>query len=119
MAPEAKDTFVITRGTEECIVAYPLDEWKKYEEKLQNLNQFDEKNRFFLRTILMWSEEVNLDSQQRISVPKKLLDFAKIDSKITIVGMVDRIELWNPEKFEAYLLSSAESYESVAAQVMS
>ncbi len=119
MAPEAKDTFVITRGTEECIVAYPLDEWKKYEEKLQNLNQFDEKNRFFLRTILMWSEEVNLDSQQRISVPKKLLDFAGIDGKTTIVGMVDRIELWNPEKFEAYLLSSTESYESVAAKVMS
>lgn len=119
IAPEANDTFVVTRGTEECIVAYPLDEWKKYEEKLQSLNQFDEKNRFFLRTILMWSEEVGLDSQQRISLPKKLIDFAKIDGKVTIVGMVDRIELWNPEKFDNYLNSSTESYETVAATVMS
>lgn len=119
MSPEANDTFVVTRGTENCIVAYPLDEWKKYEEKLQNLNQFDEKNRFFLRTILMWSEEVGLDAQQRVTLPKKLIDFAQIDSKTTIVGMVDRIEFWNPENFEKYLSSSTESYESVAALVMS
>lgn len=119
LAPDANDTFVITRGTEDCIVAYPLDEWKKYEDKLQNLNQFDEKNRFFLRTILMWSEEVSLDSQQRISIPKKLIDFAKIENKTTIVGMVDRIEFWNPEKFEEYLNSSKESYETVASIVMS
>lgn len=119
MSPEANDTFVVTRGTENCIVAYPLDEWKKYEEKLQNLNQFDEKNRFFLRTILMWSEEVGLDAQQRVTLPKKLIDFAQIDSKTTIVGMVDRIEFWNPENFEKYLSSSTESYESVAAMVMS
>lgn len=119
MSPEANDTFVVTRGTENCIVAYPLDEWKKYEEKLQNLNQFDEKNRFFLRTILMWSEEVGLDAQQRVSLPKKLIDFAQIDNKTTIVGMVDRIEFWKPENFEKYLSSSTESYESVAALVMS
>ena len=67
----------------------------------------------------MWSEEVGLDAQQRVSLPKKLIDFAQIDNKTTIVGMVDRIEFWNPENFEKYLSSSTESYESVAALVMS
>ncbi|MBX3044698.1 MAG: division/cell wall cluster transcriptional repressor MraZ [Candidatus Kapabacteria bacterium] len=118
ISPEANDTFTVTRGQEECIVAYPLDEWKKYEEKFVELNQYDSKNRFFLRKLLMWSEEVNLDGQQRISLPKKLLDFAGIENKVVIVGMVDHIEFWNPEKFDEYLSRFDESYEDVAANVM-
>ncbi|MFP4369781.1 MAG: division/cell wall cluster transcriptional repressor MraZ, partial [Candidatus Kapaibacterium sp.] len=41
LSPDANDTFIITRGTDKCIYAYPMDEWKKYEEKLENLNQYD------------------------------------------------------------------------------
>lgn len=118
ISEEAKDTFVLTRGTDSCVIAYPLDEWKKHEDKFGKLNQYDEKNRFFLRMLLMWSEEVSLDRQQRISVPKKLQEFAGIDGKVMIVGMIDHIELWNPEKFEAYISSHDETYESVAEQVM-
>lgn len=115
---EANDTFVVTRGTDNCVWAYPLDEWKKYEEKFESLNQYDEKNRYFLRMLLMWSEEVTLDAQQRISIPKKLLDYAKIDAKVTIVGMVDRIEFWEPAQFDTYLAKETETYESVAEKVM-
>lgn len=118
IAPEANDTFTVTRGQEDCIVAYPLDEWKKYEDKFIELNQYDSKNRFFLRKLLMWSEEVALDGQQRITLPKKLLDFAGIEGKVVIVGMVDHVEFWNPDKFEEYLNRFDESYEDVAATVM-
>ncbi|MGE5479671.1 MAG: division/cell wall cluster transcriptional repressor MraZ [Chloroflexota bacterium] len=118
ISPEAQETFTLTRGQEKCIFAYPLDEWKKYEEKFERLNQFDEENRFFLRRLLMWSEEVTLDAQQRIMAPRKLLEFAEIENKVLIVGMVDHIELWNPDNFEKYLNGFEASYESVAAKVM-
>lgn len=118
ISEEANDTFVLTRGTDNCVIAYPLDEWKKHEDRFGKLNQYDEKNRFFLRMLLMWSEEVSIDRQQRISVPKKLQEFAGIEGKVMIVGMIDHIELWNPEKFDAYIKSHDDSYESVAEQVM-
>jgi MraZ protein len=70
--PEAGDTFILTRGVDKCIVAYPMNEWKVYEEKFAKLNQYSEKDRFFLRMILSWSEEVEMDAQQRVSVPKRL-----------------------------------------------
>jgi MraZ protein len=116
--PEAGDTFILTRGVDKCIVAYPMNEWKVYEEKFAKLNQYSEKDRFFLRMILSWSEEVEMDAQQRVSVPKRLREFAGIESKVTIVGMIDHIELWQPEEFEKYLSGQAESYEDVAAKVM-
>ncbi len=116
--PEAGDTFILTRGVDKCIVAYPMNEWKVYEEKFAKLNQYSEKDRFFLRMILSWSEEVEMDAQQRVSVPKRLREFAGIESKVTIVGMIDHIEFWQPEEFDKYLNAQAESYEDVAAQVM-
>mgnify|MGYP001014872173 FL=1 len=118
LSPEANDTFIITRGADKCVVAYPLNEWKKYEEQYAKLDQFDEKNRFFLRVILAWSEETEIDAQQRISLSKKYLDFAGIEGKVTIVGMIDHIEFWNPEEFDRYISTYNESYEDVAAQVM-
>lgn len=118
ISPEANDTFAMTRGLDKCIEAYPLDEWRKYEEKFEQLNQYDPLKRFFLRTVLMWVEEITMDGQQRISVPKKLLEFAGIDKQVVIVGMGNHIELWNPEEFDNYLSSHKESYEEVAPQVM-
>jgi MraZ protein len=109
---------VLTRGSDRCVAAYPLDEWRRYELEYAKLNQYDEQSRFFLRTVLAWSEEVELDGQQRIMVPKKYLDFAGIDGKVVIVGMIDHIELWQPEEFEIYLSKSEASYEQVASQVM-
>jgi MraZ protein len=118
ISPDANDTFIITRGTDKCIVAYPLNEWKHYEAKFAALNQYDEKDRFFLRMILAWSDEVEIDGQQRVTLPKKHLEYAGIEGKVTIVGMIDHIEFWNPEEFDKYLGGHTESYEEVAAQVM-
>ena len=118
IAPEANETFALTRGMDKCIVAYPLDEWQKYIEKFKGLNQFDNLQRFFLRVVLPWQEDVEIDAQQRITIPKRLLDFAGIDSKVKIVGMLDHLELWNPEEFDKYMNSIDESYEDVASKVM-
>jgi len=118
ISPEANDTFVVTRGPEKCVIAYPLDEWKVYEQRFQQLNQHDKENRFFLRTLLMWSDEVSLDSQQRISLPKSLIEFAGIGKKVKIVGVIDHIEFWNPDTFNDYLGSHSDSYEDVAQKVM-
>lgn len=118
LSPEANDTFVLTRGVDKCVVAYPFDEWRKYEEKFEKLNQYDENNRYFLRLLLMWSEEVKLDAQQRIAIPKTLTEFAEIEGKVAIIGMIDHIEIWNPDKFKEYLNSKEESYEQVAEKVM-
>lgn len=118
ISPEAGDVFVMTRGVDKCIVAYPMDEWRKYEERFSQLNHYNEKDRFFLRMILAWSEEVSIDGQQRVSLPKRHMEFAGIEGKVTIVGMIDHIEFWNPDEFEKYLGGQAESYEDVAAKVM-
>lgn len=118
ISPEANDTFVVTRGIEKCIVAYPLDEWKKYEETFQKLNQYDDKNRFFLRVMLPLCEEVTLDSQQRILLPKHLLEYAEIEGRVLVIGLMDHIEFWNPDEYAIYMGSFNIPYKDVAKEVM-
>lgn len=120
LAPEANDTFVVTRGPDDepCIYAYPLDEWRKFEESLKALNQFQERDRFFVRTLLLWADEITLDNQARISIPKGLVDFTGIDKTALIIGAIDHVEIWKPETFDNYLNGRTESYANVAQSVM-
>ena len=123
---EAENTFHINRGLEKCIFAYPKNVWdEKYQPQLDKLNQFEPTNRQMLRTMLEYSEDVVLDAQQRMTLPKELLEFAGIDGKITVIGMLDHIEFWNPETYEKYIndyenymKNYDDSYEQIAKKVM-
>lgn len=118
ISPEANDTFVMTRGLSSCIDLYPMDEWLKIEEKLLQLNSFSESEARFLRMISQYASEDKMDSQSRILIPQNLLDYAKIENEVLILGALRKIEVWNPKVFENYLNSSPETYEEIAAKVM-
>ena len=118
MQPEAKGTFTVTRGFEKCIFLYPLDRWTEMEEEIGGLSTYDREARAFTRRIMMWAEEVALDGQGRISLPKPLIDFAGIADRALILGAYDRIEIWDPEAFDAYLNEEAADYETLAERVL-
>ena len=118
--PEAKNTFTITRGFEKCVFLYPLDHWDKMESEMRELNMYNRESRNFLRTILMWADEVTLDAQGRISIAKSLMEFAGISAggSALIIGSLDHIEIWDPETFEKYVSDQVDDYDSLAERVM-
>lgn len=118
ISPEARSTFVVTRGIEKCLYAYPLDEWKNLESSISRLNQTIDKDRFYARMLMQWSEELTMDTQYRLLVPHGLLEFAEIKKEVYFVGVLDHIEMWHPANFKKYLESMRQSYESVAGEVL-
>jgi MraZ protein len=118
VSPESNDTFVMTQGTAACIDIYPLDQWQLFEAKLLNLNPFQPIDAKFIRMISQHATEDTLDSQSRIMVPQALLQYAKIDKEVLILGALKKIELWNPQVYAEYLEQSPETYEQIAAKVM-
>ncbi len=118
LRPEANQTFVITRGHEECVVLYPLDVWERREEKMAELNTYRSKPRAFVRVAMMWAEEVTLDNQGRVGLPRPLSEFAELDGKVIILGSIDHIEIWNPGRFDAYLESEVGDFEALSEEVM-
>jgi len=118
VSPDANDTFIITRGYEQCLFVYPLDEWNKLEQSIRELTTTNPKHRFFMRTLLEKATESQLDGQSRITIPKELLQFANIENEVLILGVLERIEVWDPKVYQEYQKAQAESYENVAQTVL-
>ncbi len=119
VSPEANDTFVLTRGSLQCINIYPMDYWRELvASKLDKLNSFDPKDTKFMRLFLQEAAEDQFDTQSRLMVPKKLIDYAQIDKDVVILGMNRYIEVWNPKLYEEYLKEIEEPYEVIAKEVM-
>jgi MraZ protein len=118
LSPDAKSTFTITRGFENCIFLYPLNQWEDIEKEMRELNAYSRQARHFVRNILMWADEVTLDAQGRIGIPKPLMELAAIDDKALVIGSLDYIEIWNPQNFQEYMASQEDDYETLAEHVM-
>lgn len=89
---EANDTFVITQGTALCIDIYPLDQWQVIEERLLKLNPFEPNDAKFIRMISQHATEDKWDSQSRILIPQILLEYAKIEKEVLILGALKRLK---------------------------
>ncbi|MBM2814222.1 MAG: hypothetical protein HW421_984 [Ignavibacteria bacterium] len=119
LEPDANETFIVTKGYDKCLFAYPLNEWKKKEEFFKKLDQNNPDHRFILRTFLPFCVEVKLDTQQRIQLTKDLIEEADIKEKVKIIGILDHIEIWNPDNFSTYKNSRSESFEDIVAKAVS
>ena len=112
---ELGENFVATRGLDNCLFVYPMDEWNTLKEKLTSLPITSKEARSFVRFFFSGATECKLDKQGRISLPVNLRNYANLNKQIVIIGLGSRIELWAEEKWDNYLDSAEESSEEIAA----
>jgi MraZ protein len=103
--------LVLTLGFDQCLFLYPMDAWKKIEEKLASLDTLNAEVRQFQRTILKATDEVEMDQQGRIVISPVLRKEAGINKSVVVVGMLHRIEIWDKEKYENYHAQTTQSLE--------
>jgi MraZ protein len=94
--------LVITRGLDNCLFVYPLKEWQRISEKISQLPLGQADTRGFNRFFLSGAVEAEVDSVGRILVPDFLKEFAKLDSKVVLAGIHDRVEIWDENKWSEY-----------------
>ena len=71
--------FVITRGLDQCLFVYPMDQWQKLEQKLQALPLMKADARAFTRFFFSGASECEWDKQGRINIPNHLREHAKLE----------------------------------------
>lgn len=99
---ELGHSFMITRGLDHCINAYPMQEWERFEEKLASLPEARGDARKFKRFFLSGAAQVEMDKQGRVLVPANLVDYGKLAGEIVIIGMKDKLEIWSKELWDQY-----------------
>jgi MraZ protein len=109
--------WVITAGLEKCLFLFPEEEWEKITHKIKNLPLTKKDARGFLRILLSRARFLSLDSQGRILLPENLFQYAEMSRCCVIIGMINRLEIWNPEKWEEYSNKSEEKYSELAENI--
>ena len=113
------DQFVINRGFEKCLSLYPLKSWEPLFAEISKLNEFDPKVREFRRYFLNGATMVEPDSAGRLLIPPNLKDHAGLQKDIVLVSAVNKIEIWDSNKYHQLFDSfSAEDFSSLAKDVM-
>ncbi|MBC1887200.1 division/cell wall cluster transcriptional repressor MraZ [Listeria booriae] len=112
------DQFVITRGLDKCLFAYPLDEWKKVEEKIQTLPLTKKDARSFTRFFFSGASECELDKQGRMNIPSNLTSYAALEKETVIVGVASRIEIWSKLEWDAFYDDAQESFADIAENMI-
>jgi len=96
-------TFVVTKGPDPCLIAHPSVEWDIIAKKLlSNLSQFNTRHTAYVRAYCSEASRLKCDKQGRILIPQPLLDYARITKEVTIIGMINRLELWNSAQYRQH-----------------
>lgn len=117
LTPEASETFVVSKGYEGCLAVRALDEWGRYTEELRALSSNEKKMRLYLRAVFAQAAEGKLDGQGRIIIPKNLLDYSGITNQAIVIGVLDKIEVWNPEQYREYMKAADGAMEEIGEEL--
>ena len=111
------DGYVMTKGLDQCIFLFPLDEWKRMEEKLKSLPLTHKDARAFVRYFFSGACDGELDKQGRIRIPQNLMDYAELSTKSVVIGVGTRMEIWSESLWDDYNDDESLSYDQIAQQL--
>lgn len=112
--------FVLVGGLDGCIWLYAQEDWVEFGRKLQRLadGEKGKKGRDFARVFLHGAKQVTVDGQGRITMPPSLIDRAGLGKDAVLHGLVGRIEIWAPDRFQKLFEKSPESLDATADDVL-
>ena len=93
---------------QDCLVLYPEESWNEQLNTLRSrLDRWNSQHQMIFRQFVADVEEINIDSNGRILIPKRYLKMAGIIQEVRFIGMDDTIEIWAKEKLEQPFMDAA------------
>lgn len=109
---------VLTKGQESCLYVFSMDQWEEEVARLRRLPRTDRRNRKYQRSFFASALDQTLDRQGRIQIPDRHREYAGLDKDVTVVGALDRIEIWSRSAW-ATEATEADEYYSGIEEVLS
>ncbi len=112
------EKFFVTRGLDQCIFMFSEDEWKNQEQKFKNMSFTKQESRSFNRMIFSGAVEAVPDRQGRFIIPQYLKDFANIKRETVLIGVSNRIEIWDTATWREFYRSLSGTFEQTAENLL-
>jgi MraZ protein len=119
MPDGAQDHFVVRKDIfENCLVLYSIEDWERQLEKIRSrINPYNREHNMFLRSFFKGTAELSLDNNNRLLIPKRLLDLVGVTREIVLAGQDGRIEIWAADTYEKIDMP-ADDFANLAEKLM-
>jgi MraZ protein len=118
MASGSQDRFVVRKDIyESCLVLYPMEEWQRQNKIIRsNTNPYNKEHNAFVRGFFKGAAEIELDANNRMLIPKRLLDETQIDTEVVLAGQDGKIEIWSEKIYDKTV--SGDEFAALAEKIM-
>ena len=110
-------TAVVLTPLDQCLAAYPPAEWARLEEQLRALPAFSKPAKALTRLLTSRAVDCDLDGQGRILLPAALRASAGLEREALVIGVLNRFELWSPERWDGFVSESERLLEDATLDV--
>lgn len=114
---DLEDGCVVTKGQERCLYVFPIQQWEEEAALVLKLRRTDLRARKFARSFFSSASNQTLDKTGRCQIPEPLRIYAGLSKDVTVVGVADRIEIWDTETWVS-IASEADDYYSAIEEVL-
>jgi MraZ protein len=116
--PRLESGVVLTRGPEHCVLGWTPESFSEFMDRARQASFTNKAARDFLRMFFSGASQEVPDKQGRVSIPSVLRDWAKLDRECTVVGAMDRIEIWDTDTWTAYSSQLEGPFAEMSEEIM-
>jgi MraZ protein len=119
MPADARDHFVVRKDIfENCLVLYSIEDWNRQLEKIRRrINPYNREHNKFLRNFFKGTAELSLDNNNRMLIPRRLLDLIGAERDVVLAGQDGRIEIWAADIYNKIDMPAAD-FANLAEKLM-
>ena len=112
------DGVVITRGQERCLYVFAQDGFQAMHDRIQQAPVTSRDARNYLRVFLSGAHDEAPDKQRRVTIPPVLRTYAGLERDLAVLGVGDRIEIWDASAWERHLAETEDAFADVEGEVV-
>ena len=119
MPADAQDHFVVRKDIfENCLVLYSFEDWNRQLDKIRKrMNPYNREHNMFLRNFFKGTAELSLDNNNRLLIPKRLMDLIGAERDVVLAGQDGRIEIWAEAVYDKIDMAS-DDFADLAEKLM-
>jgi MraZ protein len=117
-ADDLADGVVLTRGQERCIYVFSAAEFATMHERIRQAPVTSREARNYLRVFLSGAHDETPDKQRRVTIPPALRAYAGLERDLAVLGVGDRVEIWDASAWERYLAEHEDEFSDTAGEVV-
>ncbi len=110
-------SWVVTRGLDGCLFLFKPETFQTNIESIANRSLTKKANRDLVRLMTNEATELTSDANGRVHLPEYLIEFAQLTKDVVIVGSLNRIEIWDQDRYHQYVAQLETQAEAIAESV--